>query len=181
MASRTQPDEKVRVQVDLNSAEASLLELLQHRLSVRSRADMLQQAYGSFLWIVDEMLAGRRVISVEPELMDQLPRFKELSVPAVEPVIFDHYRYLVKRPEKGRQQPYLRGRNLTVGQLMYTIRANNLTIKEAAEDFGLPLEQVLEAQAYYQTHSDLIATEMAQETLALQEQGVNLEPTPLSG
>lgn len=81
------------------------------------------------------------------------------------------YRHLAMRPEKGRQQPYLRGRNMTVGQLMVTIRANNLTIKEAAEDFGLPLEQVLEAQAYYQTHSDLIASEMAQETLALVEQG----------
>lgn len=181
MVARTQSDEKVRVQVDLNPAEASLLELLQHRLSVRSRADMLQQAYGSFLWIVDEMLAGRRVISIEPEMMDQLPRFKELSVPAVEPVVFDHYRYLIKRPEKGRQQPYLRGRNMTVGQLMYTIRANNLTIKEAAEDYGLPVEQVLEAQAYYQTHSDLIAAEMAQETLALLEQGVDLGPTSVPG
>jgi len=49
------------------------LELLQHRLSVRSRADMLQQAYGTFLWIVDEMLAGRRIVSVEPEMMGQLP------------------------------------------------------------------------------------------------------------
>lgn len=181
MTVRTSADEKVRVQVDLNASEASLLELLQHRLSVRSRADMLQQAYGTFLWIVDEMLAGRRIVSVEPEMMDQLPRFKELSVPAVEPIVFDHYRYLVKRPEKGREQPYLRGRNMTVGQLIYTIRANNLSIKEAAEDFDLPIEQVLEAQAYYQTHSDLIASEMAQETLSLLEQGVDLEPTPVPG
>lgn len=101
-------------------------------------------------------------------------------MPASEPVLFDHYRYLVKRPEKGREQPYLRGRNMTVGQLIYTIRANNLTIKEAAEDFNLPVEQVLEAQAYYQTHSDLIASEMAQETLSLLERGVNLEPVPLA-
>ena len=70
---------------------------------------------------------------------------------------------------------------MTVGQLIYTIRANNLSIKEAAEDFDLPIEQVLEAQAYYQTHSDLIASEMAQETLSLLEQGVDLEPTPVPG
>jgi uncharacterized protein (DUF433 family) len=97
---------------------------------------------------------------------------------AAEPVTFDHFRYLVGRPEKGREQPYLRGRNMTVGQLIYTIRANNLTSEEAAEDFNLPVEQVLEAQAYYQTHSELIASEMAQETLALLEQGVKLEPVP---
>ncbi len=39
---------RVRVQVDLTRAEATLMELLQKRLSVRSRADLLQQAYGSF-------------------------------------------------------------------------------------------------------------------------------------
>jgi uncharacterized protein (DUF433 family) len=100
---------------------------------------------------------------------------------AAEPVAFDHYGYLVIRPEKGREQPYLRGRNMTVGQLICTIRANNSTVKEAAEDFDLPIEQVLEAQAYYQTHSDLIASEMAQEKLWLLEQGVDLEPTPVPG
>lgn len=103
------------------------------------------------------------------------------SAGAAAAAIADQYRYLVMRPEKGRSQPYLRGRNMTVGQLMVTIRANNLTVKEAAEDLGLPLEQVLEAQAYYQTHSDLIAAEMAQETLALLEQGVELGPASLPG
>jgi uncharacterized protein (DUF433 family) len=106
---------------------------------------------------------------------------KELSVLSVEPVVFDHYRYLVNRREKGREQPYLRGRNMTVGQLIYSMRANNLTIEEAADDFNLPVEQVVEAQVYYQTHSDLIDSEMAQETLSILEQGVNIEPAPISG
>lgn len=94
----------------------------------------------------------------------------------VEPVGLGHYRYLVKRPETGREQPYLRGRNMTVSQLIYTMRANDLTIKEAAEDFGLPVEQVLEAHAYYRTHIELIASELEQETLSLVHQGVDLKP-----
>jgi uncharacterized protein (DUF433 family) len=100
-------------------------------------------------------------------------------MPAAGPVVFDDYRYLVNRREKGREQPYLRGRNMTVGQLVYSMRANNLTIEEAADDFNLPVEQVLEAQAYFQTHSDLIFREMAKETLSLVEQGANLEPVPV--
>jgi uncharacterized protein (DUF433 family) len=100
---------------------------------------------------------------------------------AVEPVVFNDYRYLVNRREKGRKQPYLRGRNITVGQLIYSMRANNLTIEEVADDFNLPVEQVVEAQVYYQTHSDLIDSEMVQETLSLLEQGMNLEPTPVPG
>ncbi|MEW5959551.1 MAG: hypothetical protein AB1801_17645, partial [Chloroflexota bacterium] len=114
-----QQQDKVRVQVDLTKAEATLLQLLAGRLSVRSRADLLQQAYGTFLWIVNEMLAGRRIISIEPEKLEQLEKFKELSVPAVAPLLFEHYQYLIARPETGRNQLYLKGRTMTIGQLVY--------------------------------------------------------------
>lgn len=96
----------------------------------------------------------------------------------VEPVVFGQYRYLVMRPEKDRSQPYLRGRNITVWQLVNTMRANNLTPQEVAEDFSLPLEQVLDAQAYYQASGDLIASEIAQENLWLRQRGVKLDPVP---
>jgi uncharacterized protein (DUF433 family) len=163
MSLDTKQRDKVRVQVDLSIAEATQLELLQRRLSARSRADLLQQAYGTFLWIVDEMLANRRIVSVEPEGLGRLDRFKELSVPAVEPLIFRHYQYLVTRPEKGRQQLYLKGRNMTVGQLVHKMRANELSAERAAADMDLPVEQVLEALAYYQTHRELIESETAEE------------------
>jgi uncharacterized protein (DUF433 family) len=172
---------RVRVQVDLDDKEVRLLELLASRLSVRSRADLLQQAYGTFLWIVDEMLAGRRIVSVEAKDLEQLDRYKELSLPAVEPLRFAHYRYLVERPETGRHQLYLTGRNMTVGQLVYTMRANDLEAEAAAEDLELPLEQVREALVYYETHRDLIESEVEEERRSLQERGVDLEPQALPG
>ena len=172
---------KVRVQVDLTTAEAALMELLRERLSVRSRADLLQQAYGSFLWIVDEMLDGKRIISVEPSRLGLLDRFKELSLPSVEPLVFRHFRYLVTRPESGRQQPYLKGRNMTVGQLVYKMRANGMTAQQAAEDMDLPLAQVAEAVAYYETHSDLIEAEAEEEKHTLQEHGVDVDAEALPG
>jgi uncharacterized protein (DUF433 family) len=175
------PRSRVRIQVDLTTAEAALIELLKERLSVRSRADLLQQAYGSFLWIVDEMLAGRRVISVEPSRLGKLDRFKELSLPAVEPLVFRHYRFLVSRPDSGREQPYLKGRNMTVGQLVYKMRANDMTPEEAAEDMDLPLMQVAEAVAYYETHRDVIEAERAEDKRYLQERGVDLEVEAVLG
>jgi len=87
------------VQVDLSEAEATLLQHLAGRLSVRSRADLLQQAYGAFLWIVNELLAGRRIISVSKETLEQIDRYKELSVPAVEPLRFEYYEYLAPWPD----------------------------------------------------------------------------------
>ncbi len=181
MSENMKQRNKVRVQLDLTAAEVSLLELLQQRLAVRSRADLLQQAYGTFLWIVDEMLSGRRIISVEPDVLKRVERFKELSVPAVEPLVFDHYRYLVVRPEKGRQQPYLKGRNMTVGQLIYKMRANQLTAEQAAEDMDLPVEQVMEARSYYHTHRELIESEMEEEKQYLLSRGVKLEPETVPG
>jgi len=76
-----------------------------------------------------------------------------------------HYQYLVSRPEKWRKQLYLKGRNMTVGQLVYKIRANQMTAEQAARDMDLPLEQVLEALAYYQTHHQLIESEVEEEKL----------------
>ena len=181
MALKAKQRDKVRVQVDLTTAEATLLELLQSRLSVRSRADLLQQAYGTFLWIVDEMLSGRRIVSVEAGMLGQLERFKELIVPAVEPLVFGHYQYLITRPEKGRKQPYLKGRNMTVGQLVYKMRANQLSAEQAAEDMDLPVRQVMEAVAYYQIHRDLIESEMEEEKQYLLSQGVELEPRVVPG
>jgi len=181
MALKTTRRDTVRVQVDLTPAETTLLELLQKRLAVRSRADLLQQAYGTFLWIVNEMLSGRRIVSVEPAGLARLEKFKELSVPAVEPLVFAHYRYLVTRPEKGRSQPYLKGRTMTVGQLVYKMRANQLAAEQAAADMDLPVEQVMEALAYYQAHRDLIESEMAEEGQYLLSHGAKLEPDAVSG
>ena len=179
MEQRTRRSDKVRVQVDLSAAEVRLLDLLQDRLSVRSRADLLQQAYGSFLWMVEELLAGRKVVSVETDALAQLERFKELCVPAVQPIIFEHYRYLVEKPDKWRKQLYLKGRNMTVGQLVYSMRANNLSAEEAAADMDLPVEQVREAQAYYEINRDLIEREADEEKQSLLAEGVSLEPAPV--
>lgn len=172
---------KVRVQVDLSENEATLLQHLVSRLSVRSRADLLQQAYGTFLWIVNEMMAGRHIISVTSETVQTIEKYKELSVPAVEPLRFDHYDYLIARPESGYQQLYLKGRNMRVGQLIYKMRANELSAEEAAEDLRLPLPQIREAQIYYETNRELIERETAEEKQRLQEAGINLEPSHLSG
>lgn len=171
---------RVRVQLDLTSVEVSLLELMQSRLAVRSRADLLQQAVGAFLWIVDEMLSGRRIVSVDAETLNGMARFKELSLPAVAPATFARYEHLVQRPETGRDQPYLKGRNMTVGQLIYKMRANGLSVEDAAEDMDLPVAQVREAAVYYQVHGERVDSEMAEEVRWLRDQGVQLEPGALS-
>jgi uncharacterized protein (DUF433 family) len=172
---------KVRVQVDLSETEATLLHHLANRLAVRSRADLLQQAYGTFLWVLNELLAGRRIISVDAETLQKVEKCKELSVPAIEPLLFQYYEYLAPRPETGYKQFYLKGENLRVGQLIYKMRANGLTDEEAAADMELPVAQVREAQLYYQINRELVEQESAKEKQQLERAGVRLESTDLPG
>ncbi len=172
---------KVRVQVDLSETEALLINHLTERLSVRSRADLLQQAYGTFLWVLSERLSGNRIVSVDAANVEKLERYKELSVPAAEPLLFNHYEHLVVRPESNYRQAYLRGRNMRVGQLIYKMRANQLSAEEAAEDMELPVEQVREAQLYYQINRELIEQETEEEKQRLIAGGISLEPLHLPG
>jgi uncharacterized protein (DUF433 family) len=172
---------KVRVQVDLSATEATLLHHLAERLAVRSRADLLQQAYGTFLWVLNELLAGRRVVSVDTETLQTLNKYKELSVPAVEPLRFEHYEYLTAHPETGYKQLYLKGRNLRVGQLIYKMRTNQLSDEAAAEDMDLPVAQIREAQLYYQINRGLIEQEATEEQQQLSRAGVRLESRNIPG
>ncbi len=66
---------------------------------------------------------------------------------------------------------------MTVGQLVATMRANKLSPAEAADDLSLPLAQVQEALAYYETHSDLVDAELREGKRYLQAQGYAVEPS----
>ena len=89
------------------------------------------------------------------------------------------WRHLIRRPHSWRRQLSLRERHITVGQLVSTIRANNLTPEQASEDLELPLEAIQEALAYYAENRDLIAQEASEERRRLAERGYALEPEDL--
>ncbi len=154
---------KRRIQVDVPDEQVRLMDTLIERLSLRSRADLWREAYSAFLWIVNESLSGRRVVSLDAETLAGIERYKELNLATVQPLTFERYRYLVARPHPWRRQLYLKGRNMTVGQLVATMKANHLSPEEAAQDLDLPLEQVREALTYYDLHRDLVDMELREE------------------
>lgn len=88
------------------------------------------------------------------------------------------YRYLEPRLHRWRRQWALKGRNVTVGQLVYSMRASGLLDDPdaAACDFDLPVEQVREALDYYRRHRHLIEAEANEEKRRLIEAGYSLEP-----
>jgi uncharacterized protein (DUF433 family) len=90
------------------------------------------------------------------------------------------YRYLEARPHSWRRELYLKGRNMTVGQLVYDMRANNITPEEAVANYDLPLEQVLEALLYYQRHRELVEADVDEERRDGESRGIVIGPRPLS-
>lgn len=66
------------------------------------------------------------------------------------------YRHLVRRRHPWRRQLYIRGKNLTVRQLLGSMKANQLSPDEAAEDLGVTREAVIEALNYAEQHQDLL-------------------------
>jgi uncharacterized protein (DUF433 family) len=89
------------------------------------------------------------------------------------------WHYLVGRPHPWRRQLSIKGRNLTVGQLLSTIRANHLTPEQASEDLGLPLAAIQEALAYAEENKALLELEASEERRRLRERGHALEPQHL--
>jgi uncharacterized protein (DUF433 family) len=89
------------------------------------------------------------------------------------------WRYLIARPHSWRRQLSIKGRNMTVGQLVSTVRANRYTPEQASEDLELPLAAVQEALAYYAEHRDLIELEADEERRRLGQGGLPLEPKNL--
>ena len=90
------------------------------------------------------------------------------------------YEYVIARPDAWRRQLWLRGRHMTVGQLIAWMRVNGFSPEEVADDFDLPLAQVQEAMAYYETHRDLVDAELREEKNYLRAKGYAVEPPAVS-
>jgi uncharacterized protein (DUF433 family) len=91
----------------------------------------------------------------------------------------DQYQYLWVRPHSWRRQASLKGRTMTVGQLVATMRANKMSAEEAADDLDLPLAQIEEALAYYEEHHELVDGELREEGRRLIAKGYAIEPPPV--
>src|SRR5688572_10935410 len=82
------------------------------------------------------------------EVTDRMGRVEDrLDVNAAANGVTDQaprWQYLVARPHRWRRQLCIKGRNMTVGQLVGTLRANRMTAEQAAENLDLPLAAIYE-------------------------------------
>jgi len=84
------------------------------------------------------------------------------------------YTYLEARPHRWRKQLWIKGRHMTVWHLIGTMRASGYTKEQTAVNYGLPLEAIEEAMAYYQENRTLIEAEVEEEGRRLRAAGLSL-------
>jgi uncharacterized protein (DUF433 family) len=148
-----------RLQVELTTAHRRFLQLLGERLGGAGEADATRRALEVVQNLSDNIERGFKVVIVpaEDERPDALPELSRAFRPG------SQYSYLVSRPHAWRKQLVFKGRRLTVGQFLHSMRVNNMSLADAAEDFDLPLEAAREAIEYGERYAALIAAEAAED------------------
>jgi uncharacterized protein (DUF433 family) len=81
------------------------------------------------------------------------------------------WEHLVARRHPWRRQLYVKGRNMTVRQLVGTVKANGWDQEQAARNLDLPVEAIHEALRYAEENEELLNFETAYEHLLLAQKG----------
>jgi hypothetical protein len=126
-------------------------------------SDAVTTALETFEWVVDARRRGKRVIATDA---DMLPAAFEEPVIAGLERLGGEWTWLVRRDHPWRRQLWIKGRSIAAGSLARTASIEGWSAVEAAQEFDLPLDAVLEAFRYAELAADLVAAEEAEDRLA---------------
>ncbi len=99
-----------------------------------------------------------------------------LVLPGVNEAMGDEsWTWLIAQPHPWRKQLWIKGRQMTVGQLVGHLSGNGWSADETARQFSLPVEAVLEAQRYVAANRVLVDAEAIEEERAAKRL-VNVHP-----
>ena len=125
----------------------------------------------------DRPRRGRKLSQPEPETeiddqeMEVAQEQEQEKETPVEP-----WKHLVARKHPWRKQLFIKGRKMTVRQLVGGIKANKLTEEQAADSYDLPVEAIREALAYFEANPEVIALDAAYEQYLRKLHGVGRGP-----
>jgi uncharacterized protein (DUF433 family) len=128
-------------------------------------SDAVTTALETFEWVVAALRRGKRVIATDA---DSLPAAYEEPVIAGLEGLGQDWTWLVRRDHPWRRQLWVKGRNITAGDLVRTASIEGWAPEETARQFDLPLEAVIEAVRYAGNARELIAAEEAENRIVAQ-------------
>ncbi len=149
-----------RWQIDLRSEDELTLARARRVLGAEGDSETGRALLALFAKL-SAAVEGGTVISFlpgdDPRAVDAMPEFTRALRPEA------GYRWLVAVSHPWRRQLSIKGRRITVGQLVDAMEANGLSLEAAAADFDVPVDAVREAVDYVERNRDLVAAEFAEE------------------
>ncbi len=149
--------------------EEAELNRLRESLGVSSIKEAVLRATRVVLTITREIEDGRQLYTA-----DRQGRETRLLLPDLEYGRTAAWTYLTPRPHSWKRQLYVKGRRMTAANVWYDMQANGMTANQAAENWELPVEAIIEIESYCTTHRDLIEMEAEEERRALQDAGIRV-------
>ena len=147
-----------RLQIELSPSEGLALERIRPLGS--NDAEIGRRAVALVARLADAIDEGFTIVAVPPDESRFADAVPELTM-AVAPE--RRYRHLVRIRHPWRRQLSLKGRRLTVGQLLAQMNANAMDVETAAGAFGIAPEAIAEALDYGARNVELLASEAAEE------------------
>lgn len=119
--------------------------------------DAVRSSLALLAWMIDARREGKRVVAVPDDALPE--RYEEPVLLGLDPRLASEPTWLVERRHPWRRQPWIKGRRLVAGDLARTVEIEGWTPEEAARQYDLPVDAVLEAQRYLADHRALVLAE----------------------
>lgn len=158
-----------RQNFNVTPEEEAELNRLREMLGAASIKDAILRAARTMLTLTREIEEGRQLYT-----SDRQGHETRLLLPDLEHARAAPWKYLTARPHAWKHQLYVKGRRMTAANVWFDMRANDMTVEEAAENWELPVQAIEEIERYCLTHTELIGMEADEEKYALQDSGVQL-------
>jgi uncharacterized protein (DUF433 family) len=149
-----------RMQIDLRPEDELTLERARRALGTEGDSETgraLLSLFGRLVAAIDQGTVISFLPGDDPRAVDAIPELTSALRPGA------RYSFLVQAPHRWRKQLSIKGRRMTVGQLVATMEANHLSVEQAAEDFDIDPLAVAEAVEYASRNRALIDAEAAEE------------------
>ena len=159
-----------RQNFNINAEQEAELQDLQSDFAAASAKDTILKAVHLARVLSREVKSGKRIGLIDKRSGD----VTEIILPDLENAASNNWTYLVSRPHSWKKQLFIKGRKLTAAQIWFDMKSNQMSYAEAAENWNLPVEAVLEAENYCLQNRSLLQMEADEEKLALQTGGVRL-------
>jgi len=161
-----------RENFDVSPEQEAEIDCLQQLIKAGSRKDAILTAVRLAIHLAAESKQGNQFFVAQPGQREQ----RRLMMFGIETPNVPKWMYLVDQAHPWKKQLFVKGRKLPAAAVWTGMTLNNMTAEQAADNWDLPVDAVLEIIEYCKENSDLLKMEAEEEYRRLEQKGIAIEP-----